>query len=220
MDLFSAGSSPIPTIAKTTPRIAAEQKEVVPLKRSIRNNRNISYARFGSLRNTSNSNNSKSGSCIIVFHTFLLNRLVLGEHKLLQIKNSNGKATKCSIVVPASSQNMKDFRSIKIVNSGCSQLKSANIKAVAANLLQKSKQGLLQKNIFTKEEIEMEDTDDDDDDDLNFDKIMQDTDAVLGAHDDDDDFSSAESSGSGYPKLVLTNEEKRLLSKVVLLNLV
>lgn len=141
--------------------------------------------------------------------------MVLGEHKLLHIKNSNGKANKCSIVVPASSQNMKDFRSIKIVNSGCSQLKSANIKAVAANLLQKSKQGLLQKNIFTKEEFEMEDTDDDDDDDLNFDKIMQDTDAVLGAHDDDDDFSSAESSGSGYPKLVLTNEEKRLLSKVI-----
>lgn len=92
-------------------------------------------------------------------------------------------------------------------------MKSANIKAVAANLLQKSKQGLLQKNIFTKEEFELEETDDDDDD-LNFDQIMQETDAVLEAHDDDDEFSSAESSRSGYPKLVLTNEEKRLLSKV------
>lgn len=107
---------------------------------------------------------------------------------------------------------MKDFRSIKIVNSGSSQLKSANIKAVAANLLQKSKQGLLQKNIFTKQEMELEDSEDEDDD-LNFDKIMQETDAVLGAQFEDDDVSSAESCGSSYPKLVLTNEEKRLLSK-------
>lgn len=109
---------------------------------------------------------------------------------------------------------MKDFRSIKIVNSG-STLKSANIKAVAANLLQKSKQGLLHKNIFIpKEEIDFQDDDDDDDDDmLSFDELMQETDQVLAAHEDDDDLSDAESCSSGYPKLVLTNEEKRLLQK-------
>lgn len=55
--------------------------------------------------------------------------------------------------------------------------------------------------------------DDEDDDMLNFDEIMQETDDVIAAHEDDDDLSSAESCSSGYPKLVLTNEEKRLLSK-------
>lgn len=80
--------------------------------------------------------------------------------------------------------------------------------------MQKSKQGLLQKNILIpKQEIELDDDDEDDDDDLNYDDIMQDTDDVIAAHEDDDDLSSAESCSSGYPKLVLTNEEKRLLSK-------
>lgn len=138
---------------------------------------------------------------------------VSGDQKVLQLKNVNGKSR--SIIVPVSSQNIKDFHSIKIVNSGSSQLKSANIKAVAANLLQRSKQGLLQKNILIpKQEINFHDDDDDDDDDtLNFDEIMQDTDDVLAAHEDDEDLSSAESCSSGYPKLVLTNEEKRLLAK-------
>jgi len=134
---------------------------------------------------------------------------------------SNNKSR--SIIVPMSSQNnIKDFHSIKIVNSGSAQLKSANIKAAAANLLQKSKQGLLQKNVMMipKQEIDFHDDDDDEDDDddddddaLNFDDIMQETDQVIAAHDDDDDISSAESCSSGYPKLILTNEEKRLLSK-------
>lgn len=118
--------------------------------------------------------------------------------------------------MPVSSQNIKDFRSIKIVNS--SHLKSANIKAVAANMLQRSKQGLLQKNILIpkQEQLDYQDDDDDDDsgddDELNFDDIMQETNHVIAAH-DDDDFSSAESCSSGYPKLVLNNEEKRLLAK-------
>ena len=130
------------------------------------------------------------------------------------MKNGNGKSR--SIIVPVSSQNIKDFRSIKIVNSGSSQLKTANIKAVAANLLQRSKQGLLQKNILIpKQECEIDDDEEDDDDDdtlLNFDTIMHETDHFIAAH-EDDDLSSAESCSSGYPKLILTNEEKRLLSK-------
>lgn len=106
---------------------------------------------------------------------------------------------------------MKDFRSIKIVNS--SHLKSANIKAVAADLLQKSKQGLLQKNILIpKREIDFHE-EEEDDDDLNYDDIMQDSDDVIAAHEDEDDLSSAESYSSGYPKLILNNEEKRLLAK-------
>lgn len=129
-----------------------------------------------------------------------------GDQKLHQVKNSSKSR---SIVVPVSSQNIKDFRSIKIVNSGSSQMKSANIKAVAANLLQRSKQGLLQKNILiSKQQAEMDDSDD-----LNFDDIMQETDDVIAAHEDDEELSSAESCSSGYPKLVLTNEEKRLLAK-------
>lgn len=133
--------------------------------------------------------------------------IILADQKLHQVKNVNGKSR--SIIV----DNIKDFRSIKIVNSGSSQMKSANIKAVAANLLQKSKQGLLQKNILiTKQEMEMDDFDDDEA--LNFDDIMQESDDVIAAHDDDDDLSSsAESCSSGYPKLVLNNEEKRLLAK-------
>ena len=142
-----------------------------------------------------------------LFHLFS------GDQKILHLKNNNGKSR--SIIVPVSSQNIKDFHSIKIVNSA--NMKSANIKAVAANLLQRSKQGLLQKNIFNpKQEIDYHDDEDDDEEDddmLNFDDIMQETDDVIAAHEDDEDLSSAESCSSGYPKLVLTNEEKRLLAK-------
>lgn len=128
------------------------------------------------------------------------------------MKNTNNGKSR-SIIVPVTSQNIKDFHSIKIINSGSSQLKTANIKAVAANLLQKSKQGMLQKNILIpKQEIE------DVQNMLNFDEIMHETDEMIAAHesndeDDDEDFSSSESCSSGYPKLVLTNEEKRLLVK-------
>ena len=60
----------------------------------------------------------------------------------------------------------------------------------------------------------MQDEDEEDDDDaLNFDDIMHETNEVIAAHEDDDDLSSAESCSSGYPKLILSNEEKRLLSK-------
>lgn len=135
------------------------------------------------------------------------------DHKILHLKNASNKSR--SIIVPVASQNIKDVHSIKIVNSGSAQKQSANIKAAAANLLQKSKQGLLlHKNILIpkQEIVEM------DDDMLNFEEIMQETDDVIAAHeddtlDDDDDDSSAESYSSGYPKLILTNEEKRLLSK-------
>lgn len=130
----------------------------------------------------------------------------------MHLKNTSNSKSR-SIIVPVAPQN--NIHSIKIVNSGSAQLKSANIKAVAANLLQKSKQGLLQKNILIpKQEIA-----DFEDDMLSFDEIMQETDEMIAAHednsldDDDDDISSSESCSSGYPKLVLTNEEKRLLAK-------
>lgn len=181
---------------KTTAK-SRRQEIVQPiLKRSTRTNRNNMKYGSATMKNTSGNNN---------------NNVKKGEQKILHVKNVGNKSR--SIIVPVNSQNNKEFHSIKIVNSGSAQLKSANIKAVAANLLQKSKQGLLQKNILiSKQDFE------DDASMLNFDEIMQETDEMIAAHNndednDDDDDSSAESCASGYPKLLLTNEEKRLLAK-------
>ncbi|KAG5673837.1 hypothetical protein PVAND_003850 [Polypedilum vanderplanki] len=185
---------PVKANAKSQ-RQQQQQKEAIPIqKRGTRNS--TKNHRNSSLTKTSNNNNLKKE-----------------DSKNNQSKNGINKSR--SIIVPVTSQNIKEIRSIKIVNSGSSQLKSANIKAVAANLLQKSKQGLLQKNILIpKQDIE------DDANMLNFDEIMHETDEMIAAHEenddeneDDDDISSSESCSSGYPKLVLTNEEKRLLAK-------
>lgn len=192
MDLLSSClPSPVETAQTKIKNEKASFEEVQPTKRSARKNRGTFSAGL-SLRNLNNGNKK-------------------GDQKILNLKNGNNNSR--SIIVPLSSQNIKDFRSIKIVNSGSSQFNRANIKAAAANLLQKSKQGLLQKNILIpKREIDIQE-DDDDKSMLNFDDVMQDSDDVLAAHDDDDDLSSAESYSSGYPKLILTNEEKRLLAK-------
>lgn len=59
-----------------------------------------------------------------------------------------------SILLPVSFQDVKDFRTIKIINASNFNNKSANIKLAAANLLQQSKQGLVQKNVlFSKEQL-------------------------------------------------------------------
>lgn len=182
--------SPPKSTAKSRRQEIAQQPI---LKRSTRTNRNNSKYGSATMKNNSGNNNS----------------VKKGDQKILHMKSTNNKAR--SIIVPVASQNNKEFHSIKIVNSGSAQLKSANIKAVAANLLQKSKQGLLQKNILiSKQEFE------DDANMLSFDEIMQETDEMIAAHEDDnddDDLSSNESCSSGYPKLILTNEEKRLLAK-------
>lgn len=184
---------------KSNPKSHRQQHEIVQctLKRGTRitkNHRNLSAP----LKVSGGNNNGRRE-----------------DLKANQMKHVNSKSR--SIIVPVISQNNKDFRSIKIVNSGSSQLKTANIKAVAANLLQKSKQGLLQKNILiTKQELI-----EDDAKMLNFNEIMQETDEMIAAHEENDDdlemedgdISSSESCSSGYPKLVLTNEEKRLLAK-------
>jgi len=47
-----------------------------------------------------------------------------------------------------------DVRTIKIINASNLKSKSPNIKLAAANLLQQSKQGLVQKNVLvTKEQL-------------------------------------------------------------------
>ena len=55
------------------------------------------------------------------------------------------------------------------------------------------------------------DDDYDDDDDYSFDEVMHQSSMVLASVESQNDESS--DSGSQYPKLVLNNEEKRLLSK-------
>lgn len=93
--------------------------------------------------------------CVVnsIFHYFLFNKINLDEQKVLTVKAGGGVTKQRSIIVSA--QNIKDFHTIKIVKSSPSQLgKSPNIKAVAANLLQKSKQGLINKNVYIpKEEL-------------------------------------------------------------------
>lgn len=59
-----------------------------------------------------------------------------------------------SILLPVSFQDVKDFRTIKIINTSNMNNKSANIKLAAANMLHQSKQGLVQKNVlFSKEQL-------------------------------------------------------------------
>uniref|UniRef100_A0A182SD48 BZIP domain-containing protein n=1 Tax=Anopheles maculatus TaxID=74869 RepID=A0A182SD48_9DIPT len=60
--------------------------------------------------------------------------------RMQQQTQQNGR----QILVPVTIQ---DLRSIKIVNSNNMKSKSANIKLAAANMLQQSKQGLIQKNV-------------------------------------------------------------------------
>lgn len=81
----------------------------------------------------------------LIFHVL---RPFSADSKMHGVKNGNAKPR--SILLPVSAHEQQQFRTIKIVNS--SHAKSANIKAAAANLLQKSKQGLLNKNIFMPKE--------------------------------------------------------------------
>ncbi|XP_053697466.1 uncharacterized protein LOC128744461 isoform X2 [Sabethes cyaneus] len=156
-------------------------------------------------------------------------------YRVQQQQQQNGR----SILVPVSIQ---DLRTIKIVNSANLKTKSANIKLAAANLLQQSKQGLIQKNVvLPKEQLIVDDSDAtqnaSDNESFVFEDIMQqsnsvieqvqqqqqqqqmvsDSDAELDQDDDLDGDDSVVGNGKtasgGYQKLVLTTEEKRLLAK-------
>lgn len=162
-----------------------------------------------------------------------------GIRKIIRVQQQqqqNGR----SILVPVSIQ---DLRTIKIVNSPNMKSKSANIKLAAANLLQQSKQGLIQKNVvLTKEQLIVDDSDatqNSDSESFVFEDIMHQSNSVIEQverrqkqqklqslvsdsdaeqdQDDDmdgDDTSSLNKPGSGgYQKLILTAEEKRLLAK-------
>lgn len=80
--------------------------------------------------------------------------LFLGVRKLVRVQNQNNSSSARSILLPVSFQDVKDFRTIKIINASNLNNKSANIKLAAANMLQQSKQGLVQKNVlFSKEQL-------------------------------------------------------------------
>lgn len=96
--------------------------------------------------------------------------------RVQQQQQQNGR----SILVPVSIQ---DLRTIKIVNSANLKSKSANIKLAAANLLQQSKQGLIQKNVvLTKEQLMVDDSDatqNSDSESFVFEDIMQQSHSVI-----------------------------------------
>lgn len=195
------------------------------------------------LKNGSTAN-GKSGGTV-----FLNNKNVVltsggasnGVRKIIRVQQQqqqNGR----SILVPVSIQ---DLRTIKIVNPANLKAKSANIKLAAANLLQQSKQGLIQKNVvLSKDQLVMDDGGSDtapnsDNESFVFEDIMQQSNSVIeqvqkqqhqhhhslvsdsDAEDLDDDLDGDDGSSltggktasGAYQKLVLTAEEKRLLSK-------
>lgn len=161
-----------------------------------------------------------------------------GVRKIIRVQQQqqqNGR----SILVPVSIQ---DLRTIKIVNPANLKAKSANIKLAAANLLQQSKQGLIQKNVvLSKEQLVVDDGGSDtapnsDNESFIFEDIMQQSNSVIeqvqkqqhqslvsdsDAEDLDDDLdgddglslTGGKTASGGYQKLVLTTEEKRLLAK-------
>uniref|UniRef100_A0A182QCB1 BZIP domain-containing protein n=1 Tax=Anopheles farauti TaxID=69004 RepID=A0A182QCB1_9DIPT len=77
-----------------------------------------------------------------------------GVRKIIRMQqqtHQNGR----QILVPVTIQ---DLRTIKIVNSNNLKSKSANIKLAAANMLQQSKQGLIQKNVvLSKDQLLVDD---------------------------------------------------------------
>lgn len=160
-----------------------------------------------------------------------------GVRKIIRVQQQqqqNGR----SILVPVSIQ---DLRTIKIVNSANLKTKSANIKLAAANLLQQSKQGLIQNNVvLPKEQLMVDDSDatgTSDSESFVFEDIMQQSSTVIEQverqqkhqqqlvsdsdadmdddldGDDNESLTGKQTASGGYQKLVLTNEEKRLLSK-------
>lgn len=102
-----------------------------------------------------------------------------------------------SILLPVTIKDMKDLKSIKIINAA--DLKNAsNIKITAANLLSQSK--LQDLKIEARDEYEQNNHCDDSGSDHS---------------DDDDDHKDTQINDgrNGYPRLVLTAEERRLLAK-------
>jgi cyclic AMP-responsive element-binding protein 3 len=217
-DIQPTQNQPAKPVRQTKREIQRPQKyndSALPVK-ATKNSRNSSGSNAKNSTQNGNNNNSNKAS----------NKK--NDQKVLTVKAGAGVTKQRSILVPVSAQNIKEFHTIKIVKSNSSQLKSPNIKAVAANLLQKSKQGLLNKNIYIpKEELAVDDTynsQHETDDDYTFEEVFHQSNVVTssGKERDYDDHNDDSGSDSGnqqpnangqYPKLILTAEEKRLLAK-------
>ncbi|CAB3244673.1 unnamed protein product [Arctia plantaginis] len=103
-----------------------------------------------------------------------------------------------SILLPVTIKDMKDLRSIKIINAA--DLKNAsNLKLAAANLLSQSK----------LQDLKLESRND-----YDYDNSNNCDDSGSERSDDEDDHKEPVGDGkNGYPRLVLTAEERRLLAK-------
>ncbi|XP_037037538.1 CRE-binding bZIP protein SKO1-like isoform X2 [Bradysia coprophila] len=141
---------------------------------------------------------------------------VQGVRKLIRVQNPSNPR---SILLPVSFQDVKDFRTIKIINASSLNNKSSNIKMAAANLLQQSKKGLVPKNVLVSKEQLIDDSMSDHTSDAEsyvFDDVMMTSNSLATPSETGNNSDSSDSNHdtqSSYPKLTLTNEEKRLLAK-------
>ncbi|KAG4079596.1 hypothetical protein HA402_001784 [Bradysia odoriphaga] len=141
---------------------------------------------------------------------------VQGVRKLIRVQNPSNPR---SILLPVSFQDVKDFRTIKIINASSLNNKSSNIKMAAANLLQQSKKGLVPKNVLVSKEQLIDDSMSDHTSDAEsyvFDDVMMTSSSLATPSETGNNSDSSDSNHetqSSYPKLTLTNEEKRLLAK-------
>ncbi|XP_052742575.1 uncharacterized protein LOC112055422 isoform X2 [Bicyclus anynana] len=122
---------------------------------------------------------------------------VAPQRRLIRVAPMNGNPR--SILLPVTFKDMKDLKSIKIINAA--DLKNAsNIKIAAANLLSQSK----------LQDFKVESRDDRD-----YEQNGNLDDSGSDHSDDDDDHRETQINDgrNGYPRLVLTAEERRLLAK-------
>ncbi|XP_063539785.1 uncharacterized protein LOC134748883 isoform X2 [Cydia strobilella] len=119
---------------------------------------------------------------------------VAPQRKVIRVAPMAGNPR--SILLPVTIKDMKDLKSIKIINAA--DLKNAsNIKLAAANLLSQSKRHDFK--VESRNDYEYENNNNCDDSGTE--------------HSDDDDDHAPQNNGGGYPRLVLTPEERRLLAK-------
>lgn len=121
---------------------------------------------------------------------------VAPQRKVIRVAPMAGNPR--SILLPVTIKDMKDLKSIKIINAA--DLKNAsNIKLAAANLLSQSKRQDFK--VESRNDYEYENNNNCDDSGTE--------------HSDDDDERAPQhgGGGGGYPRLLLTPEERRLLAK-------
>ncbi|XP_063383220.1 uncharacterized protein LOC134669543 [Cydia fagiglandana] len=119
---------------------------------------------------------------------------VAPQRKVIRVAPMAGNPR--SILLPVTIKDMKDLKSIKIINAA--DLKNAsNIKLAAANLLSQSKRQDFK--VESRNDYEYENNNNCDDSGTE--------------HSEDDDDHAPQNNGGGYPRLVLTPEERRLLAK-------